>query len=355
MQVNHDKDRISRLILPWVFILGLLGYIAFASDFFTATPPAPAHELTDTSQHAKSTAQEADDEEEILSEKSAEELAINQSGAFVKKLLVLPKTSNAWTSIKRNNKLTPELKEQLDNLAKHLQVSAQKVEILYSDYVKNGKSNPDNSKILAVRVQRGKNQTNTFFAYKEKNETLFFDMKGDALDQSMDRMPLAYRRISSPFDLARKHPVTRRVQPHKGIDLKADYGAAVKTTGDGYVVFSGWQGGYGRVVKINHPNGYQTVYAHLSATTVNTGEHVKRGQIIGKVGNSGITSGTHLHYEVHVNGVPTNPQTVKLPSAQSLPKSQRKTWTYYAKLYLNTMDELANQANKGTAQKLAVP
>lgn len=96
---------------------------------------------------------------------------------------------------------------------------------------------------------------------------------------------------------------------HNGADFAAPHGTAIYSTADGVVTFAGWQGGYGRLIKIQHEFGIETRYAHLSRIRVNQGQRVSRGERIGDMGNTGRTTGTHLHYEVRVGGKPVNPMT----------------------------------------------
>jgi murein DD-endopeptidase MepM/ murein hydrolase activator NlpD len=106
----------------------------------------------------------------------------------------------------------------------------------------------------------------------------------------------------------RKNPFTSRGSEfHKGVDFAASYGETVAATGDGIVIFSGWNAGYGRMVIISHGYGISTLYAHNSKLLVNQGDKIKKGQAISKVGNTGRSTGTHLHYEVKVNGKNVNP------------------------------------------------
>ena len=111
------------------------------------------------------------------------------------------------------------------------------------------------------------------------------------------------------FNMRRMHPVLGYVRPHKGIDLGCDRGTPVYATGDAVVEIAsaGGNGGYGHMVLLNHEFGYKTRYAHLSKVLVQPGERVVRGQIIAETGNTGISSGPHLHYEVIHKGVPVNP------------------------------------------------
>ena len=106
----------------------------------------------------------------------------------------------------------------------------------------------------------------------------------------------------------RKNPFTSRGSEfHKGVDFAAAYGTKVVATGDGVVLFTGYQAGYGKMVIISHGYGFTTSYCHNSSLLVKKGEKVKKGQAISKVGNTGRSTGTHLHYEVKINGKNVNP------------------------------------------------
>jgi len=105
----------------------------------------------------------------------------------------------------------------------------------------------------------------------------------------------------------RMHPILGVNKMHNGIDIINDVGTLVKSSGKGKIVFVGPKGGYGLAVEIDHGFGYKTIYAHLSSTLVKEGQTVTRGQSIAKSGNSGLSSGPHLHYEVLHNGQNLNP------------------------------------------------
>ena len=115
-------------------------------------------------------------------------------------------------------------------------------------------------------------------------------------------------RMSSGFGY-RIHPVTGKSQFHKGMDFAAPIGTPIYATGNGVVTFSGWGTGYGRYVEVDHGNGTVTRYAHTSANYVNVGDTVYANQQIAAVGNTGRSTGAHLHYEVRQNGQAVNPQT----------------------------------------------
>ena len=117
--------------------------------------------------------------------------------------------------------------------------------------------------------------------------------------------PVRYAGVSSPFG-NRYHPVLKRYILHTGVDLVAKY-VPLRAAKSGVVTFAGNMSGYGKIIIIRHDNGYETRYAHLSVISTNVGEHVNQGDLIGKTGNSGRTTGAHLHFEVRQNGVPKNP------------------------------------------------
>lgn len=258
----------------------------------------------------------------------------NTPGIFIKHIYTLDSTANAWASLQKSD-LNPVLLQQLQGLKKKLSTPFSSVEILYSDYERAGKSDPANSKILAVKTNAW-----TYFSKERSSIVYYYDSQGNAPELSMDRAPFAYQYISSPFDLRRRHPITHRIRPHEGVDLKGPYGTSIAATGGGIVTYAGWKNGYGRIIIIDHNNSYQTRYAHLSAIGVKAGQYVKRGQIIGRLGNSGASTGPHLHYEVRIDGIPYNPMTVKLPSYQPLPASELKAWKQYAVLYLDAINDL---------------
>lgn len=125
------------------------------------------------------------------------------------------------------------------------------------------------------------------------------------LDHTPSKWPVASS-VASWFGW-RVHPVFKQAKHHEGIDLVAGYGTQVRAAADGTVVFSGWEGGYGYLVKINHGYGYETRYGHNSKNLVSVGQTVKKGQVICLSGSSGVATGPHLHYEVRINGKPVNP------------------------------------------------
>ena len=164
----------------------------------------------------------------------------------------------------------------------------------------------------------------TAVRFEDKNGVAsHYSPEGISMRKAFLRTPIDFARVSSHFNLRRKHPVLNRIRAHKGVDYAARTGTKIKTTGDGKIVFRGRKGGYGRVVIVQHGQKYNTLYAHMSnyKKGQRVGTRVKQGDIIGYVGKSGLATGPHLHYEFRVNGVHRNPLTVKLPNTKPIKKS----------------------------------
>jgi murein DD-endopeptidase MepM/ murein hydrolase activator NlpD len=138
----------------------------------------------------------------------------------------------------------------------------------------------------------------------------WYDAEGRSLRRQFLKSPLKFEpRVTSSFSYRRLHPVLNTYRAHRGVDYGAGYGAAVVAVSAGTVVESGWAGGAGRRVVVRHASGYESAYFHLSAfgAGIRAGARVEQGQTIGRVGNSGTVTGTHLHYELKKNGTHVNP------------------------------------------------
>ena len=142
------------------------------------------------------------------------------------------------------------------------------------------------------------------------------------------RSPIEFSRVSSGFSRARFHPVLNRWRAHKGVDYAAPTGTKVRATADGVVRFVGKQGGYGNAVMLDHQGQFQTVYGHLSRFgEVRRGQRVSQGEVIGYVGQTGLASGPHLHYEFKVSGVQRDPLKVALPDGKPISAVQQSVFT----------------------------
>ena len=154
------------------------------------------------------------------------------------------------------------------------------------------------------------------FRYKLSNGKIdYFDSTGKSIRKSIMRTPISGARLSSRFGM-RKHPILGYSKMHRGVDFAARKGTPIMAAGDGRVSFAGRNGSYGKFLEIRHLNGFSTRYGHLHkfAKGIKKGKIVKQGEIVGYVGNTGRSTGSHLHYEVkHKNRI-INPMTLKLPS-----------------------------------------
>lgn len=144
----------------------------------------------------------------------------------------------------------------------------------------------------------------------------YYTPLGESLKKAFNRYPVRFSHISSTFSLSRYHPILHYRRPHKGVDLAARLGTPILATADGRIEMIGRQSnGYGNMIKIRHTAQYSSLYGHMLKFQkgLSRGSRVQRGQVIGYVGQSGLASGPHCHYEFHVNNQPRNPTTVSLP------------------------------------------
>lgn len=176
-------------------------------------------------------------------------------------------------------------------------------------------------KILAAWFEH---EGNDYYAirYKQNSREDFFDAKGNNLRKMFLKAPLKFSRISSGFTNSRFHPILHRYRPHYGIDYAARSGTPVHAIGDGTVIYSGYQGGGGKTVKIRHNSVYTSAYLHLSrfGKGIRKGVRVHQGDVIGYVGSTGLSTGAHLDFRIWKNGRPINPLTLKTPPVESVSK-----------------------------------
>lgn len=166
---------------------------------------------------------------------------------------------------------------------------------------------------------------------KQTGQTDYFTPQGMSAQKAFDRYPIRFSHISSTFSLSRYHPILHYNRAHHGVDLAARIGTPIQATGSGRIETIGRQGGYGNVIKIRHNKEYSTIYGHMLKFQkgLSKGSYVRRGQIIGYVGQSGLASGPHCHYEFRLHEQPKNPSTVQLP--RSIPLSGRELAAFQSK------------------------
>ncbi len=179
------------------------------------------------------------------------------------------------------------------------------------------------TRIDSARIQR-RAREHTAFLFSDGR---YYDKEGKSLARAFARTPLAKSyRVSSPFNPRRVHPVTGRVGPHNGTDFATPTGTKVLSTGDGIVTRVGNHPFAGRYIDIKHGGQYKTRYLHLHRVLVRRGESVSRGQAIALSGNTGRSTGPHLHFELHIHGRPVDPMKAKIPISRSIPKKYKQAF-----------------------------
>ena len=164
----------------------------------------------------------------------------------------------------------------------------------------------------------------------------YFTPEGNSVRRTFLRAPVKYRRISSRYSKSRLHPVLKVRRPHEGIDYAAPTGTPVWAVADGVVTHKRRTGGYGRLIKIRHPNGYTSYYGHLSAYAdgLKVGSSVRQKQVIGRVGSTGLATGPHLDYRLRVNRHFVDPLKVRFPKGKPIPVKWRSRFDEIRKIRL---------------------
>ena len=213
-------------------------------------------------------------------------------------------------------------------------------DLLYEEYFLKG-NKVKNGDIKAARFKRGKKVYTAVRYFLENDQKEFFSIRGKNVEKAFLRSPVEFSYISSKYNLKRKHPILNKIKAHTGVDYAAPTGTPVRTTGDGTISFRGNNGGYGKLIEIKHSEDYSTRYAHLSRykKDLKVGDKVSQGEIIGYVGRTGRATGPHLHYEFRVNGMHTNPLTVKLPAAKPINEKEKDSFFKTAIEAMNKMDD----------------
>lgn len=170
----------------------------------------------------------------------------------------------------------------------------------------------------------------------------YYDLEGMAARRPFLRSPLALMRVTSGFSRARFHPVLKKYRPHLGTDFAAPTGTPVRAVGRGTVVLAANNGGHGLQVRIQHPNGYTSGYSHLSRILVRKGQSVDQGQVVGKVGSTGLSTGPHCHYELVYKGKHIDPLKADLPASEPMPQAERPAFEEEKKRWLPEVERVAS-------------
>ena len=172
----------------------------------------------------------------------------------------------------------------------------------------------------------------------------YFTPEGASLRKMFLKSPIRYGRITSGFSMRRFHPILKTRRPHLGVDYAAPIGTPIRAVGDGTITSAGWNGGGGNVIRLRHNSQYQTIYKHLNgfAKGIRSGAKVKQGQVIGYVGNTGLSTGPHLHFEFYHAGRYVDPLKKKFPSADPVPTAHLEQFRAESSILISALPSWEN-------------
>jgi murein DD-endopeptidase MepM/ murein hydrolase activator NlpD len=213
--------------------------------------------------------------------------------------------------------------------------------VLYEEKVCDGDVIAIDTVRYAIFSRNGQDLPMVMYNQKDGGN-IWWNEKGESMRKAFLKAPLKFSRVSSGFSYARRHPVTRRVQPHTGIDYAAPKGTPVMSIGDGVVTSMKYEGAGGNTIRIRHNSVYSTAYLHLSgyAKGLKAGQRVRQGQVIGYVGSTGRSTGPHLDFRVWKNGSPINPLKMESPPAEPLLKENLPSFEEMHKKYRAQVDSI---------------
>ena len=223
--------------------------------------------------------------------------------------------------------------------------------VMYEEQFLEGKR-IGTGKIMAAEFTNG-GKTFQAVRYTAKDgSSNYYTPDGRGMHKAFLRTPIEFARISSHFNLARKHPVLHIIRAHKGTDYAAARGTPIRATGNGKIAFAGRKGGYGNCIVIQHGQGIETLYGHMNAFAkgMKTGSRVSQGDVIGYVGSTGLASGPHLHYEFHVNGQVRNPVTVPLPKSIGIEKNELARFNETTRPLIAKLDQYKSSTRLAVAK-----
>ena len=213
--------------------------------------------------------------------------------------------------------------------------------VLYEEKICDGEVIAVDTVRYAVFTHNGSDYPAVMYNQKDGGN-IYWNEKGESMRKAFLKAPLKYSRISSGFSHARRHPVTRKVQPHYGVDYAAPTGTPVMTIGDGVVTSVKYEGAGGNTVRIKHNSVYSTAYLHLSkyAKGLKVGQRVRQGDVIGYVGSTGRSTGPHLDFRVWKNGSPINPLKMDSPPAEPLKGEHKSAFEKTSEKYKAQIDTI---------------
>ena len=227
------------------------------------------------------------------------------------------------------------------------------VVIKYKQKIRLGKYFGQPEIIAAMVEVNGDNN----FIFRHERDGQYYDIKGKSLTNFTFKTPVRYTRISSRFQKRRYHPVLKRYRAHLGVDYAAPRGRKIYAAADGRITFRGRKGGYGNTIIIQHKNGLKTLYAHQYKFKggLRRGSKVRKGQHIGYVGSTGLSSGPHLHLGLYRNGKAINPLKIIKVTKSKLKGKEKKVFINYAKTMSNRLKNSTKDLNVLIPTKLENP
>lgn len=216
------------------------------------------------------------------------------------------------------------------------------LKLIYQERVSRDGASREITGLEAAQIHFGA-QTLSAFAFRDASGRVhLYDANGAALEPASLRFPCKFTYISSGFTFHRYHPILHEYRPHLGVDLATHYGTPVMAIADGSVEQAGWCGELGRCVRINHHDGLISIYGHLSAITpgLRTGQPVRVGEMIGRVGSSGLSTGPHLHFAIEKDGRYVNPLTASLGAHNHVSPRMRAVFERFKREYVAALDRL---------------
>ena len=203
--------------------------------------------------------------------------------------------------------------------------------------------------IIAAQITTNQRQAehNAFLLQDEKGETIgYYNEQGKSLKKAFLKNPVDVVRITSKFNPGRFHPILKRWRAHRGVDYGGPTGTPIRTTGNGQIIFRGWDNSYGNFIKVQHAGKYMTLYGHMSKFgKFKKGDRVKQGDVIGYIGSTGLATGPHLHYEFRINGVHQDPLKMDFPSASPVPNKLAKNFKKQSDLMLTQLERYSSNSH----------
>jgi murein DD-endopeptidase MepM/ murein hydrolase activator NlpD len=196
-------------------------------------------------------------------------------------------------------------------------------------------------KSAMVEIQKRK-----YYIFKNQKDEQYYNQHAKSITSFFLKIPLRYRRISSKFTYKRYHPILKKYKTHLGIDYSAPTGRKIFASANGKIIYRNRKGGYGKTIIIKHQHGYKTLYAHQHkfARGLRIGSYVKQGRLIGYVGNTGRSTGPHLHFGLYKNGRAINPNKIITVTKRILRGKAKKEFLKYVKIQKNILlDAITNE------------